>query len=181
MEPVAAVLPGLEEARAAIDTLKRAGFDPENLNLLTPGSSEQQIHSVPVSESEQPGMGAAIGGVVGGALGAAGGFELGALGAAAASAVIPGVGPVVAIGIAAAALLGVGGAIGGAALGSEAEERTTPGPTSDEMLFYENALRQGRSVVIAMANGKGEAERARQLLSECCVESFGPGTTAGRR
>ena len=74
--------------------------------------SEEQVHSVPVSETEQPGVGKAIGGVVGAALGMAGGFELGV----GITALVPGVGPVLAVGLAGMALLGAGGAVAGAAL-----------------------------------------------------------------
>jgi hypothetical protein len=169
MEAVAGVFRTKEMAGQAYATLRRAGFDPDALNLLAPGAPEQQVHSVPTSDTEQPGMGGAIGGVVGAALGIAGGFELGA---AAAAAVIPGVGPVLATGMAAAALLGVGGAFGGAALGSAAEEKSTPGLPADEIFFYEDALRQGRSVLIVVANGKGEGDRARELLAEAGAESL---------
>jgi hypothetical protein len=169
MEPVAGVFRSAEHARQAALELKRAGFSPDDLNLLLPGASEEVIHSVPVSDTEQPGLGGAIGGVVGAALGMAGGFELGA---AAASLMIPGVGPVLAIGIAGAALLGVGGAVGGAALGSAAESQSTEGLPADEIFFYEDALRQGRSVVIVMANGKGEASRAAELMAESGAETL---------
>jgi hypothetical protein len=169
MEAVTGVFRSKEVASGAYAALRRAGFDPDALNLLTPGAPEQEVHSVPTSETEQPGLGSAIGGVVGAALGIAGGFELGAV---AAAAVIPGVGPVLATGMAAAALLGVGGAFGGAALGSAAEEKSTPGLPADEVFFYEDALRQGRSVMIVLANGKGEADRARELLAEAGAESL---------
>jgi len=169
MEPVAGVFRSAEQARQAALELKRAGFSPDDLNLLLPGASEEVIHSVPVSETEQPGLGVAIGGVVGAALGMAGGFELGA---AAATLMIPGVGPVLAVGIAGAALLGVGGAVGGAALGSAAESQSTEGLPADEIFFYEDALRQGRSVVIVMANGKGEAARAAELMAESGAETL---------
>jgi hypothetical protein len=169
MEPVTGVFRSVEHARHAAMELKRAGFSPDDLNLLLPGASEEVIHSVPVSETEQEGLGGTIGGVVGAALGMAGGFELGA---AAASIMIPGVGPVLAIGIAGAALLGVGGAVGGAALGSAAESKSTEGVAADEIFFYEDALRQGRSVVIVMANGKGEAARAAELMAESGAETL---------
>lgn len=169
MEAVAGVFQSAEEARAAAAQLRVAGFSPDDINLLYPGSSEEQIHSVPVSETEQPGMGSAIGGVVGGALGLAGGFELGT---AAVSLLVPGVGPVMAVGIAAAALFGIGGAVGGAKLGATAEEESTVGLPADEVFFYEDALRRGRSLIIVMANGKGEAERVRELLAETGAESI---------
>src|SRR5256885_12063847 len=46
-----------------------------DLNLLTPDSPDGHFAHVPVSDTEQPGMGAAVGSVVGGALGAAGGLD----------------------------------------------------------------------------------------------------------
>jgi hypothetical protein len=138
------------------------------MNLLVPGSSEKEIHSVPVSETEQPGVGGAIGGAVGAALGIAGGFELGA----AATALIPGVGPVLAFGLAGAALLGFGGAAGGTAIGNALDDQSTPGLPADEVFFYEDALRQGRSVLVLNANGHTEAERARELMTEQGAESL---------
>ena len=168
MESVTGVFRSSEHARNAARELTHAGFSASDVNILFPASSEEQIHSVPVSDTEQPGMGKTIGSVVGAALGMAGGFELGAVGA---SLLVPGVGPVLAVGIAGAALLGVGGALGGAALGSAAESKSTEGVPADELFFYEDALRQGRSVVVVMANGKGEAARASELLAEAGAES----------
>ena len=141
MKTVAGVFRQYQSARDAAAALLRAGFPSTQVTLLCPHSSEAEIHSVPVSETEQPGMGEAMGGVLGGALGLAGGFELGI----AATALIPGVGPVLAIGVAGAALLGAGGAAAGAVLGKTAEESTTEGLPADELFFYEDALRQGRS------------------------------------
>jgi len=145
----------------------------DRINLLAPGATETEIHSVPTSESEQPGMGATMGAtmgsILGAAIGMAGGFELGAV---AASVVVPGVGPVLATGIAAAALLGLGGSAAGAALGAAAEETTTPGLPADEIFFYEDALRQGRSVVIVMTDGDAEVGRARQTLAQSGAETL---------
>ncbi len=169
MEAVSGVFQSAESARRAYAALKRAGFAADRINLLAPGASEQQIHSVPTSESEQPGMGATMGSVVGAALGMAGGFEVGAI---AATAIVPGVGPVLAAGIAAAALLGLAGSAGGAALGAAAEESTTPGLPADEIFFYEDALRQGRTVVIVLAEGEAEADRARGALAEAGAETL---------
>ena len=168
METIAGVFRSSEHARHGAQELKKAGFSSDGLTLLFPGSSEEEIHSVAVSDTEQPGMGKTIGGVVGAALGMAGGFELGA----AVSMLVPGVGPVLAVGIAGAALLGAGGAVGGAALGSAAESKSTDGLPADEIFFYEDALRQGRSVVVVMANGDGEAARASELMAESGAESL---------
>jgi hypothetical protein len=168
MRAVAGVFHSRENAERGYTELRRAGFSPDDINFLTPGSTEEQVHSVPVSPTEQPGVGKAIGGVVGAALGMAGGFELGV----GVTALVPGVGPVLAAGLAGMALLGAGGALTGAAMGSKADQDSTEGLPADEIFFYEDALRQGRSVVIVMGNGATEAERAREILATAGAESL---------
>jgi hypothetical protein len=168
MDTVAGVFQSKEAAQRAAMDLNRAGIPPDSVRLLVPGASEEQVHSIPTSDTEQPGVGGAIGGAVGGALGIAGGFELGI----AASALIPGVGPVLAAGIAGAALLGIGGVAGGAAIGSSADVKTTEGVPADEIFFYEDALRQGRSLVIVLAQDEYAAAKARQLLAQAGAESL---------
>jgi hypothetical protein len=170
MESVTGVFRSVEPARRAAMGLRHAGFAPEHINLLLPGASEAEIHAVPVSETEQPGMGTAIGSVVGAALGMAGGFELWSAGATA-SLLVPGVGPVFAIGLAGAALLGIGGGLGGAAIGAAMEHKTTEGVPADEIFFYEDALRLGRSVVVVLTNDADEAARAKELLAESGAET----------
>ena len=157
-----------KSARRGAEALVRAGIPLDQVNLFSPGSSANDIHTVPTSETEPPGVGGAIGAVLGGALGIAGGFELGA----AATAFLPGVGPVIAIGLTAAALLGAGGAVGGAALGNAADQSNTEGVPSDEVFFYEDALRQGRSVVLVLAQSDSERERAERALADAGAESL---------
>ena len=129
------------EAESAARSLEEAGFGEDHISLLTPGVSQSELDDVPTTETEQPGMGRAVGGVVGAALGIAGGLELGT---ALASLMVPGVGPIVASGIAAATIFGAGGAIGGAAAGEALENETTHGLPEDEIYVYKDALRQGR-------------------------------------
>src|ERR1022692_947733 len=119
MKTVAGVFRLYQTARDAAGALRRSGFSENQVNLLSPASSEDKIHTIPTSGTEQPGVGGAIGGLLGGALGVAGGLELGM----AAAVLIPGVGPVLAFGLAGAALLGAGGAVGGAALGNAADDK----------------------------------------------------------
>lgn len=168
MRAVAGVFKSREAARSAAADILGAGFARDRVSVLFPGAGEGQIHSLASSETEQPGMGAAIGGVLGAALGAAGGFEL----AVGATALIPGVGPVLAAGIAGAAILGTGGLIAGAEWGGAAEEKSTPGLPSDEIFFYEDALRQGRSVVVLLADSEDEAQRGRDVLARVGAESI---------
>jgi hypothetical protein len=135
---------------------------------LYPNSPEEEIHSIATSQTEEPGVGGAIGGVLGAALGMSTGFELGV----AATALIPGVGPIFAVGVAAAALLGIGGGVGGALLGEAADEKSTEGVPADDIFFYEDALRQNKSVVLVLAKNQDEAERAHKLLEEAGAQSI---------
>jgi len=168
MKIVAGVFRSYQTARGAADALRRAGFSQNQVTLLRPGSSEERIHRVPTSDSEQPGVGGAIGGMLGGALGVAGGLEL----AMAATALIRGLGPLMAFGLVGAVLLGAGGAVTGAILGGAADDQATEGVPSDEIFFYEDALRQGRSVVLVLAADHSEEERARKLLADEGAESL---------
>ena len=168
MTPVVGVFQSRSAAGEGIERLLAAGVKREHIHVLTPASSDEQIAEVPVSDSEQPGMGAAVGTLVGGALGSAGGFSAGA---ALASLLVPGVGPILAGSLLGAGLLGFGGAVTGAAAG-EALEDTVPGIPHDELYVYEDALRQGRTVLIAQAEDDLHAEAARQGLDESGAETI---------
>jgi hypothetical protein len=168
MKAVAGVFRSRDAARMSAAELLRSGFSRDQVNLLMPGASEEQIHSLPASAMEQPGVGSAIGGMVGAAVGVAGGLELGV----GVTALIPGVGPVLAAGVVGAAILGAGGLLAGAELGGAADEKATEGVPADEVFFYEDALRQGRSVLISLANDDEEARRARNVLARAGAESI---------
>ena len=167
MKTVAGVFRYARAARDAAIRLRQSGFSQDQINLLYPGS-EDSIQSLPKSETEEPGVGGAIGGVLGAALGLSTGFELGV----AMTALIPGVGPVFMVGVAAAALFGAGGAVGGALLGEKADEKTTEGIPSDEIFFYEDALRQGKAVVIVMVNDGTEESRAHKAFEDAGAQSI---------
>ncbi len=169
MRTVVGVFRSRREAERAAEELRANGIAGARINLLTPGASERDLAAVPVTETEQPGMGKAVGGLIGGALGAAGGMQLGT---AVASVFLPGVGPVLAFGAVAAALLGVGGIVGGAAAGGALEESTTEGLPKDELFLYEDALRQGRSVVVVLGEDDQVAEAARGVLARAGAESL---------
>jgi len=113
-------------------------------------------------------MGRALGGTVGGAIGVAAGATVGA---AAATILVPGVGPVLAFGLIGAALFGGGGATAGALAGEALEEGIAQGLPHDELYIYEDALRRGRTVVIALADGDSLAEQCRRELSRAGAES----------
>ena len=169
MKTVAGIFSARGDAERAVESLGALGIAGENISLLTPGTTAEQLDErVPTTETEQPGMGTAFGGVVGGALGVAGGLHLGT---ALASLLVPGVGPVLAAGLVGAALLGAGGAAAGAAAGSSVEENIATGLPHDELFVYEDALRQGRTVVIAVADGDEQAEAAQAALTDAGAES----------
>src|SRR5207247_2122952 len=123
------------------------GIPDNRFALLSPQTPESEIEAgIPTTDTEQPGVGAALGGTIGAALGVAGGLEAGA---AAASLLVPGVGPVLALGILGAAILGAGGGAVGAMAGQALEAGMADGLPRDELFVYEDALRRGRSVFIA--------------------------------
>ena len=169
MSTVAGIFKSRADAERAAANLTSAGIASDNINLLMPGTSTEELEAaVPTTETEQPGMGGALGGTVGAAMGAAGGMNIGA---ALASLLVPGVGPVIAAGVIGAALLGIGGAAAGAAAGSAMED-SIEGLPHDELYVYEDALRQGRSVVIAMTDDDAQAEGARNVLAQAGAESI---------
>jgi hypothetical protein len=169
MESVVGIFNSLADAQRAAAMLRSLGVAEDRMTVLSPHTPDTETEArVPTTDAEQPGMGSALGGTVGAALGAAGGATAGA---AAASLLVPGVGPVLALGILGAALLGAGGAAAGAAAGSALEKSLSNGLPHDELYVYEDALRRGRSVVVAFADDEKIAENARAELMRAGAES----------
>src|SRR5262249_21236395 len=169
MIPVTGLFAAKNDALRAREALNSHGIAQERISVLMPNGGQAALRHVRVSDAEQPGTGKVMGGVVGGTVGAAAGAELGALGAAL---LVPGVRPIIAIGSAAAAILGIGGAITGAALGEALDESLTEGLPVDELYLYEDALRKGHSVVIVCTANQKQACAVRQLLSAEGAESI---------
>ena len=77
MKSVVGIFTSRQEAEQALLRLRELGVADERLSFLTPGMTDRELESaVPTTETEGPGMGKAVGAVVGGASGAA----LGSLG-----------------------------------------------------------------------------------------------------
>ena len=127
------------------------------LRVLTPHTSAAELARVPTDESEQPGMGAAIGAVAGGAAAAAAGSLL-----------LPPVGAIAMVGIAAAALLG---AVAGGSAGQAIEESAAFGLPKDELFVYADALRDGRAVVVAYVESDQEATDVRRAMETAGAET----------
>jgi len=169
MESIVGIFNSFADAQRASAMLRSLGIPDRRIAVLSPGTPETEIENhIPTTDTEQPGVGTALGGTVGAALGVAGGLEAGV---AAASLLVPGVGPVVALGILGAAILGIGGAAAGAAAGHALEDGIARGIPHDELFVYEDALRRGRSVVIAFAEDEAGAQQARTELSRAGAES----------
>ena len=166
MKAVAGVFTSNQQARDAVRQLRALGLGDDRLAVLSPGEHGNAVR-VPVTAAEQPGIAKALAGTLGAATGAAGGMELGL----ALTAVIAGVGPVLIGGFLGAALFGVLGAEIGVKAGAKLEEVVSEGLPEDEIYVYEDALRQGRSVVIALADDEGTAESIRGVMRLHDVET----------
>ena len=158
MEAVTGVFKSRDNAEQAVRQIRSLGVPDKQIGILSPGNANDV--SVPVTDTEEPGMGRAMGAAVGGAMGAAGGATLGL---AVASLAIPGVGPVVAFGMLGAAALGLVGAAAGSAVGDTVEEELGEGIPHEDIFVYEDALRHGNSIVIAYVDDDN-ADRAREVL-----------------
>ncbi len=157
MRAVTGVFRSESDAQRALTELRSTGLPEDRITLLTPGSTEAEQGSAPVVTAEQPGMGKTVGAVLGTAAGFSGGPLI-------VAALIPGVGPITAIGLLGGALLAAAGASIGAVAGGKLENAMTEGLPEDELFVYEDALRKGRSVLIALADDEGAASPLRELL-----------------
>jgi hypothetical protein len=157
MKAVTGVFGAASDAKRAGEQLRSIGVREERITFLTPEGRDANLESVPVVATEQPGMGKAIGALVGGAAGISAGPLV-------VAALVPGVGPITAIGLLAGAFAGAAGAGLGAVAGGKAEDSMTDGLPEDEVFVYEDALRKGRSVLIVMAEDEAQAALVRELL-----------------
>ena len=166
MEAVSGVFNTRSAAERVVQETASIGVPADKVTLLTPGTVDRidkEMPSVPTDTTEQPGMGKAIGALVGGGVGITGGSLLIAL--------VPGVGPITAIGLLGAAIAGAAGATVGATVGDKMEKSSIEGLPEDEIFVYEDALRQGRSVVVALAENKESASHLRELMRKEGAES----------
>jgi hypothetical protein len=165
MKAVTGVFRSQADAQHALAEVRATGISEDRLTLLTPASTKAEQESAPIVTTEQPGMGKAVGAVLGTAAGMSGGPLI-------VAALIPGVGPITAIGLLGGALVAAAGASIGALAGGRMENAMTDGLPEDELFVYEDALRKGRSVVIALAHDEATAARIRELLRVEGAESI---------
>jgi hypothetical protein len=103
MKAVSGVFRSRADAQHALSQLRSIGLRDDQVTVLTPENTDKGIQSVPTEAAEQPGMGKAIGAVLGGSAGFSG--------AALVMALIPGVGPITAIGLLGSAVVGLLGQV----------------------------------------------------------------------
>src|SRR5215218_3020676 len=170
MQAVTGVFKSQDQADNAVKQLKSLGLPDNRIGIVRPGSASERLESgVPVTDTEEPGMGRAMGATVGGAMGAAGGATAGL---AIASLAVPGIGPLLAFGMVGAALLGTVGAAAGSAVGDTVEEELGEGIPHEDVYLYEDALRHGDTVLIAYAEEGDQANRAVEVINSAGAEDI---------
>ena len=162
MQTVVGIFGSRGSAAEAVVGLETVGLPNDAIVYVTPGN-QPTLSKIPTTDAESPGIGKAISGFVGSVVG--GGVGMG-VGAGLASLFVPGVGVIYAAGLAAGALLGIGGAAVGAHLGEDSEKALDTGVPHDDVLFYRELLKQGRSVVVASADSDELATAARVVMRE---------------
>jgi hydrogenase maturation factor len=127
-----------QAAERAIDRLRDAGFDANNIGYAghgKEGADEDKAKDVTTGAAS----GAVGGGIAGGVIGAI------------AAGLIPGVGPIVGAGLLAATL---GGAGIGAAAGGLVGGLTGLGVSDEDAKYYDDEFRAGRTLVVVKAEGR---------------------------
>jgi hypothetical protein len=170
MQAVTGVFKSRNNAETAVNQLRSLGIPEKRIGIVRPGTPSERLEAgVPVSDTEDPGMGRAMGAAVGGAMGAAGGATAGL---AVASLVVPGIGPLIAFGMVGAALLGVVGAAAGSAVGDTVEEELGEGIPHEDVYLYEDALRHGHTVLIVYADEGDRADKAAAIMHDAGAENL---------
>jgi len=167
METAIGVFSSRDHAETAMKELRQRAVPEESIVFLTRSESEAK------TIAKQ--FGAYVGGFVGGTAGMT-------TGVVAASLLLPGVGPVFALGFGAAALLGVAGAGAGATVGAAAShDAEAPKPTPDEKCsedagFFREVLKEGRSLIVVRTESQEIATSACAILdsSGLCMRGKTP-------
>jgi len=154
VETVIGVFSLRDHAEEAVKELRQRSVPEESLVYLTR------------SESEAKAIAKQFGTTVGGFVGGAAGMSAGVV---AATLLLPGIGPVFALGFGAAALLGLAGAGAGGVVRSASHAAQAPQPTADEKCsedaaFFREVLKEGRSLVVVRTESELVAMTACTIL-----------------
>jgi hypothetical protein len=143
------------EAEAALDQLRLAGVQPDQVSIISRDTGEARAVADNTGMGAEGTMtGAVLGGVTGGVLG----WLVGA-GALA----IPGIGPIVAAGALATTL---SGAAVGAAAGGLVGALVDLGIPEEDATTYQSSVEQGHLLVTVAANGDAQAHQARVIMEQ---------------
>jgi len=138
---------------------------------------EQSLVFLTRSKNEAETVGKEFGAYVGGFVGGAAGMSAGVV---AATLLLPGIGPVFALGFGAAALLGLAGAGAGSTVGSAvSHDAEAPKPTPDEKCsedaaFFREVLKEGRSLIVVRTESQELATSACGILDRLGLGMHGP-------
>jgi isoaspartyl peptidase/L-asparaginase-like protein (Ntn-hydrolase superfamily) len=173
---VVAVLPGMPEARKALDALEAAGIDAAEISLLGP-AAEEAAEQTDTRERDagvagRVGKRATVGAVAGGATGGLAGFLAGL-----AAFAIPGVGPVIGAGVWAAT---IGGAVAGGSVGGVIGGYSAVDMNEAYELTYES-VRAGRVLVGVHSEDSAHVDRGEQVLRKLDPLSIDRFDKIGRR
>lgn len=155
METAIGVFTSRDHAEGAVKELRERGVPEGSIVFLTR------------SESDAKNLAKEFGAYVGGFVGGAAGMTTGVV---AATLLLPGIGTVFALGFGAAALLGVAGAGAGATVGSaaahdaDAPQPTTAEKSSEDVAFFREVLKEGRSLIVVRTESKELASSACAVL-----------------
>ncbi len=157
METAIGVFSSRDHAERAVKELRERDVPEESIVFLTRSESEAKT----IAKE----LGAFVGGFVGGAAGLT-------TGVVAATLLLPGIGTVFALGIGAAALLtgaGAGAGAGSAAGSAATHEADAPQPTraeksSEDVAFFQEVLKEGRSLIVVRTESKELASSACAVL-----------------
>lgn len=153
METAIGVFSSRDNAQRAVEELRQHGVPESSIFFLS--RSEGEANTI----AKQ--LGATVGGFVGGATGMSAGVV-------AATLLLPGIGPIFALGFGAAALLGLAGAGAGAtALSGPSEkpgQHTADEKSSEDVAFFREVLKEGRSLVVVRTESQELASSACAIL-----------------
>jgi anti-sigma B factor antagonist len=165
METAIGVFATRDRAEEAVKELRHHGMPEQSIVFLTRSESE--------AKSVAKELGAYVGGFVGGAAGMT-------TGVVAATLLLPGIGAVFALGFGAAALLGLAGAGAGSTVGATAaHDSSAPLPTpaeacAEDVAFFREVLKEGRSLIVVRTESPQLATAACAVLDRLGLGIHGP-------
>jgi anti-sigma B factor antagonist len=145
----------METAIGVFDSHARA---EEAILELRERLPEDSLVFLTTHENDAARVSKVVGGIAGGATGLYAAIVV--------SLLVPGIGPVFALGAGAAAVLGLAGARGGAALAkaSAQEARVSDAKHSEDIAFFHEVLKEGRSLIVVRTESKDLSRFACEVL-----------------